>query len=170
MADYDDGVFPETQTELQKLAGVGPNTAGAIMAYAFNKPVSYIETNIRTVYIHHFFRDQRDIPDSAVLEIVDQTVPTTDPREWYYALMDYGAFLKQTQGNLNTASQSYTKQSRFEGSLRQLRGQVLRLLITRPYKPVDLQNVVTDTRLPIVLQQLEQEGLVSFTNGAYKLG
>ena len=161
--------WPTTQAEWQKLPGVGPNTAGAVLAYAFNKPVAYLETNIRTVFLHHFFQGQVDVPDSAILALVTETLPA-NPREWYWALMDYGAFLKLTQGNLNKASRSYAKQSRFAGSLRQVRGEVLRQLMAKPLSSQALQNLISDERLPAVLTQLEGEAMISFKNGVYQLG
>lgn len=60
-------LLPDTLEELVKLPGIGINTAGAILAYAFNRPVVYIETNIRTVYLHHFFADRFDIDDKEPL-------------------------------------------------------------------------------------------------------
>src|ERR1700751_788981 len=42
------GALPQDQKVLQTLPGIGPNTAGSICAFAFNKPVVFIETNIRT--------------------------------------------------------------------------------------------------------------------------
>lgn len=57
------GKFPKTHAELMKLPGIGHYTAGAIMAFAYNSPVPIIETNIRTVFIHHFFHDATDISD-----------------------------------------------------------------------------------------------------------
>ncbi len=44
--------------DLVALAGVGPNTAGAVLAYAYNQPVLFVETNVRSVFIHHFFNGQ----------------------------------------------------------------------------------------------------------------
>jgi adenine-specific DNA glycosylase len=49
-----DGAFPTSEADILLLPGVGKNTAGAILAYAFNQPAIYVETNVRTVYIHHF--------------------------------------------------------------------------------------------------------------------
>ena len=50
------GEFPKDQKDMQRLPGVGKNTAGAIAAYSFNQPSVFVETNIRTVFIHHFSR------------------------------------------------------------------------------------------------------------------
>src|ERR1700728_3957745 len=49
------GKLPKMYEELLELPGIGPNTAGSIMAFAFNIPRAFIETNIRSVYIHFFF-------------------------------------------------------------------------------------------------------------------
>ena len=162
--------FPSTIEELVTLPGVGRNTAGAIMVYAFNQPVAFIETNIRTAVIHHFFEDKQNISDAGITQIIIATLPKEQPRQWYWALMDYGAFLKQSVGNLNKQSKSYSKQSRFTGSLRQLRGQVLRLLMKDALTTKQLSNQVSDERLPQVLVELEKEALISFDGRRYRLG
>lgn len=154
------GKFPEDIAELTSLPGVGTNTAGAIKAYAFNQPVAFIETNIRTVYFHHFFLDRTEIPDKQVLELVGQTLDTVHPREWYWALMDYGAYLKRTVGALNHQSKTYTKQSKFEGSRRQVRGRILRALGEEPKTNTALAKLIPDERLESVLSELLAEGLV----------
>jgi A/G-specific adenine glycosylase len=85
------GNFPTTYEELVKLPGIGSNTAGAILAYACNQPVVFVETNVRTVYIHHFFADRIDIHDREILSLVGQTLDREHPREFYWAVMDYGS-------------------------------------------------------------------------------
>ena len=186
-----DSMFPHTQAELTTLPGVGTNTAGAIMAYAYDAPVAFVETNIRTVFIHHFFQDQTGISDKEILELVKLTLPQEGKeqpnkmysilpssdrekplglsRMWYWALMDYGVHLKQSVGNLSRASKSYAKQSAFEGSLRQIRGHVLRLLSDGPRTSEDLAAKITDKRLSSVLQKLEQEELIKHRSNTYGL-
>jgi A/G-specific adenine glycosylase len=168
VADFG-GEFPRGARELQKLPGVGPNTAGAITAYAFNRPAVFVETNIRTVFIHHFFKHQRDIPDKTILELVEQTLDRERPRVWFWALVDYGAYLKQTVGNVNRASRSYAKQSKFAGSKRQLRGQVIRLLIERSYNQSELAGLLGDDRLDVVLDDLVAEKLIAARSGSFML-
>jgi A/G-specific adenine glycosylase len=163
------GVFPNSRTELERLPGIGPNTAGAILAYAFNEPALFIETNIRTAYIHHFFRDQSGIPDAAIMELLQKTLDTANPRQFYWALMDYGSYLKRTVGNVSRASKVYAKQSQFTGSLRQLRGQILRLLAAGPVDAERLINGLADPRSAAVLDQLEAEGLVCRSDATYRL-
>lgn len=126
VVEHYDGVFPRDREQLAKLPGIGPYTAGAIMAFAYNEPVVLIETNVRTVYLHHFFKTKSEVIDSEIRPFIERTMDHEHPRTWYAALMDYGAYLKQTIGNPNTQSKHYTKQSRFVGSDRQIRGAILR--------------------------------------------
>jgi A/G-specific adenine glycosylase len=161
--------FPDTHAELVKLPGIGPNTAGAILAYAFNQPGVFIETNIRTVYIHHFYGDRINVDDKEILALVEETLDRENPREFYWALMDYGSHLKSTIGNLNKASKQYVKQSTFNGSRRQVRGAVLRALGTRAQPLDELQQTIPDERLENVLADLSAEGLIRVMDGEYSL-
>lgn len=162
-----EGQIPNDDTKLVKLPGVGKNSAGAIWAYAFNGPAVFVETNIRTVYIHHFFGNKTGIPDKAITELIEQTLDRDEPRRFYWALMDYGSHLKSTVGNLNKLSKSYVPQSSFVGSRRQVRGQVLKALAAGPLAPEAF--AISDARLPAVLQELSREGLIHFRGGRYRL-
>ncbi len=84
--------------------------------------------------------------------------------------MDYGSYLKQTQGNLNKLSKYYAKQSAFNGSKRQLRGQVLRSLAAESKSPAELREIIDDDRLPAVLSDLLGEAMIRQVNGKYVLG
>lgn len=162
------GRVPERIEDLVKLPGVGYNTAGAIAVYAYNRPVVFIETNIRTVFIHHFFAGEAQVPDKAVADLVAQTLPD-NPRDWYWALMDYGSHLKRTVGNVSKRSKHYAKQSAFDGSRRQIRGQVLRSLAASPHTETGLARIISDERLGEVLGDLQREGLVSKDGPQYSL-
>jgi A/G-specific adenine glycosylase len=162
------GTIPDDTKSLVSLPGIGPNTAGAILAYAYNKPTVFIETNIRTVFIYHFFAGQEQVDDKDIVDLVAHTLPD-DPRQWYWALMDYGTYLKQTVGNLNTASKQYAKQSAFQGSRRQIRGKVLRLLGTGPRTVENLAGEIVDERLLPVLEDLANEGLIVHKDNYYML-
>jgi A/G-specific adenine glycosylase len=165
-----------TLQTLQSCKGMGPNTAAAVMAYAYNQPIAFIETNIRTVFIHHFFSTtsapglaRDNIADGELLPLVEQSLDVNNPREWYWALMDYGAYLKSKAGNASRRSKHYTKQPPFEGSRRQIRGQVLRLLARHNERFEQLHAIVPDGRLSSVLEELCAEGLVSQAHGRYLL-
>lgn len=162
-------VFPEDAKSLQSLPGVGVSTAGAIIAYAFNQSVVFIETNIRSVFIHHFFQDQPSVRDREITSLMNQTLEPRQVRAWYWALMDYGSYLKKAVGNLNYASTSYYKQSPFRGSRRQIRGQVIRILLTGPLSGRQLATLVADPRLTGVLTELIAEGFVELEENHYRL-
>lgn len=164
------GTIPDGIDRLVKLPGVGYNTAAAISVYTYNRPEVFVETNIRTVYIHHFFDDQAGVADNAITLLLAQTIQGQDPRTFYWALMDYGAYLKRAVGNKAKQSKQYTKQSKFEGSTRQLRGKVLRLLAERSLSSGQLKAEVQDDRLGSVLEVLCGEGLISKSAQLYTLG
>lgn len=131
------GVIPDDPAALVSLPGVGKNTAGALCAYAFNRRVAFIETNIRRVFIHHFFAPPGElvvppedpIHDREIMPLVEATLPHHDIRQWYWALMDYGTALSRTGENPNRRSRHYTRQSQFRGSTREVRGALVRTLI-----------------------------------------
>jgi A/G-specific adenine glycosylase len=123
------GTLPASPDALASLPGIGRATASSICAFAFNRPVVFIETNIRRVFIHFFFRDKQNVHDNEILPLVEKTLVRSNPRRWYSALMDYGAMMKKGIPNPNAKSVHYQKQSPFEGSRRQLRGRVLQAVI-----------------------------------------
>lgn len=163
------GVFPTDVSELTKLPGVGTNTAGAICVYAYNQPELFIETNVRTVYIHHFFEDAAVVADAEITPLLAATLDRTNPREFYWGLMDYGSHLKKEVGNATRRSKHFTIQSTFEGSRRQIRGAVLRYLKERACTSNQLHQYISDQRLDSVLDDLVHEGLVIKTGRTYRL-
>lgn len=165
------GRFPSFSSELEQLPGIGPYTARAVSSFAFNNPEAFVETNIRSVFIFFFYNDTSEkIPDSELLAVAEQTVDKNDPRTWYYALMDYGAELKKRVKNPSRKSASYAKQSKFEGSLRQARGAILRQLAEK--KKVTLFEIASAEhidmyRLEEAARKLSCEQLVCEKNGVY---
>lgn len=159
------GVIPQTHSELIALPGVGPYTAGAVMAFAFGTAHSVIETNIRRVYLHHFFSDEVSVTDQQILPVVERTLDRRDPRRWYWALMDYGAHLKTLVVNPNRRSRHYTRQVVFAGSHRQLRANVVRtlLLAKGSVSLARLRRLHDDPRLDDVVRELVSEGFATRT-------
>lgn len=126
------GQFPTTIEELEALPGIGPYTARAVATFAFGAADPFIETNIRTVFIHFFFHNRDKVGDREIMPLVAATLERKDPRTWYYGLMDYGVMLKQSHPNPGRRSAHHTRQSRFEGSNRQLRSRILRAVMAQP--------------------------------------
>lgn len=178
------GVIPKETDRLLALPGIGPATAAGIRAFAFNLPGVYLETNVRSVILHEFFPNAVDVPDSVIIPYVRETCPKdpndweNGPRSWYYALLDYGAHLKKEHQNPSRRSKTYKKQSAFEGSHRQKRAAVVRVLLNMQSKVgsgVDIeeiarclygnglrwgaeQNSVDTTELQAILEELAAEG------------
>ena len=169
MGEYK-GVFPETLEGLISLPGVGVNTAGAMLAYSYNSPSIFIETNIRTVYFYHFFQEREDVSDAELRAIVEATLDTEHPREWYWAMMDYGSYLKRQGIGQNNKSRHYKKQSPLKGSVREIRGQILKLLTTADFDERELRTMlVVDDRFEPALTSLEKEGLIAKTGQMFHL-
>lgn len=126
------GKLPDTAEELEALPGIGPATAAGVMAFAYNRPSVYIETNVRTVFLHELFPACDKVSDRQLAPLVAATCPEDDARAWYYALLDYGAHLKTLVANPSRRSVHYTRQSAFEGSRRQKRAELVRIVLAEP--------------------------------------
>lgn len=126
------GKLPDTAEELEALPGIGPATAAGVMAFAYNRPSVYIETNVRTVFLHELFPACDKVSDRQLAPLVAATCPEDDARAWYYALLDYGAHLKTLVANPSRRSAHYTRQSAFEGSRRQKRAELVRIVLAEP--------------------------------------
>ena len=127
-----EGELPRTYDELLKLPGIGPATAGGVMAFAYQKPALYLETNVRTVFLHELFPHEEGVSDKTLEPLVLETCSKEDPRGWYYALLDYGAYLKSIMPNPSRRSKHHSKQSTFEGSKRQKRAELVRIVLGAP--------------------------------------
>ena len=186
------GEMPSDERELVALPGIGPATAAGIRAFAFDLPATYLETNVRTVFLHELFSDAEDVPDSALLPLVRETCPKDagnpddDPRTWYYALLDYGAHLKRTVPHPSRRSRSHVRQSRCEGSHRQKRAGVVRLLLEArqldggltPDQVIDglsQAEVAAGREMPDprevlgILDELAAEGFCSLERGTWRV-
>jgi A/G-specific adenine glycosylase len=166
------GKLPTSPAMLIALPGIGTYSAGAIVAFAYNKPVIFMDTNIRRVYIHEFFRDRKDIRDDEIIPILEQTMDVENPRKWYNALMDYGTMLKKEHANPNRKSAHYTRQSPFENSNRQVRGRILKILVQKA--PLTKAQIVMRTgmdreRVKKNLEQLVEEGFVKKKGSLFAL-
>lgn len=166
------GTLPSRPDLLMSLPGIGRYTASAIATFAFNQPTVFIETNIRTVFIHFFFQNRSEIKDSEILPLVEQTLDTSNPRTWYYALMDYGAMLKKRYQNPNRKSAHYHKQTPFKGSNRQVRGMILQALTRGPGMSERelIQTLKMDPeRIKSTLIQLHGEGFIKKSGKRYRI-
>ena len=149
------------------LPGVGPYTNAAVKAFAFNEPAVLLETNVRAVYIHHFFLHTKQVRDREIIMYAEKAAKGQNPREWHWALMDYGVYIKRLHKNPARRSSSYTRQSKFEGSVRQVRGAILRelhksssLLKSLPFKKEQVETA---------LATLTHDGLIKKEKGEWRI-
>lgn len=183
------GRVPDTYDDLVALPGIGPATAAQVLAFAFGVGIPFIETNIRSVYLHEFFGDAQDVPDAAIMPLVEATLDGGRPREWFWALMDYGAHLKATLPNPSRRSRHHARQSRFDGSNRQLRGRLLAALASagpaedgagaggdsRSLRWQTAEDLATAVgfdleRVRTALAALQSEGFVVSDGGRWRIG
>lgn len=173
------GALPQSFEELVALPGIGPATAAGIMAFAYQKPADYVETNVRSVFLHELFPDADDVPDKELAPYVHDACDVADPRGWYYALLDYGAHLKSQGVNPARRSRHYARQSTFEGSHRQKRSFLLREVLAAPdgmsltelaqvlnasESEAGRNHVETDA-VEALVRELAEEGFFAYENG-----
>ncbi len=164
------GTVPSSVEELIALPGIGKATASAIVAFAYNQPSVFVETNIRRVIGHFFFPRREHVTEQELLAVVEKTLDRSDPRQWYYALMDYGAMLKRTHPNRVNVHRR--RQPRFEGSRRQLRGVVLRTVLHQAglTESALIEHIGKEPRqVREVLRQLKNEGFLKKRGGIYTI-
>ena len=160
---------PADSEILSTLPGIGKATAGAIAAFAYNAPTVFIETNIRRSFLYFFFKGRKNVSDKTLIPLVEAALDRKNPREWYYALMDYGAMLGKLAPNANRRSRHYKTQSPFAGSLRKLRGAIIKTLLTTPkVKTAALASQLKEPmpRVKLALAHLKREGFVDIEKGA----
>ena len=141
---HNGGRIPSTVEELQRLDGVGPATAAGVVAFAYDRPAVYLETNVRAVFLHLLFPGVEGVSDRELRPLVELTCPQRDVRGWYYALLDYGAALKKTVPNPSRRSAHHSRQSAFEGSRRQKRAELVRIALACPGVSVEEAAALLD--------------------------
>ena len=186
------GELPEDAKKLEALPGIGPATAAGIRAFAFDLHSVYLETNVRSVFLHELFPSEEGVSDRVLVPLVSETCPADasdpadDPRTWYYALLDYGAYLKRTVPNPSRRSRTHATQSRFEGSHRQKRAELLRVLLAHRGEPDGLglaaiceelarveekagRRPICAPEVEALLDELSREGFCRPGDGAWRV-
>ena len=160
--------------EATRLPGLGPNTVGAIKAYTFNTPSVFVETNIRSAIIHFFYKNSKaKIHDEDIVPILSHLLKDPrigrNPREWYWALMDYGSYLKKEFPNPSRKSAHHTRQKPFKGSNREARSHILELIMRKPTQFIEIARHVGEKNLEKNLADLTREGFLNEKGGRYRI-
>lgn len=166
------GSVPDDETALRALPGIGVYTSRAILAFAFNRPVVFLETNVRTVLLKHFYPTEEKVPDSLLEATAAYVLDRSHPALWYSALMDYGVEIKRLDGNHSRRSSAYRRQSPFDTSFRRVRGQLLKILVQEG--PLDIEEAYR--KLPFSRENIERsagelasEGFIVYSGGRLAL-
>ena len=166
------GRLPRDVAALQKLPSIGPYTARAVAAFAHNEDTVFVETNLRTAVIHHIFSGKEQVSDTDILAVLTKALPKGRARDWYAALMDYGAHLKRSGIKTNARSAGYSKQKAFKGSAREARGAILRAVMNGPQSAHTLQRLLGEDReeqLKTALATLVRDGMLRKAGRAYSV-
>lgn len=166
--------IPPDEKAISSLPGVGKATTAALLAFAYQMQSIYLETNIRRVLLTCFYPEAEHVKDKELEQLLALLVAgIEDVKSWYYALMDYGVLLKALLPNANTRSAHYTRQSAFENSNRQIRGQLIHLLADTGAKDsreiVSILSRFDEERILSCLADLQKEGFVQECGGVYRI-
>ncbi len=157
----------------KELPGIGPYTASAVRIFSANEDVVTVDTNIRRILIHEFGLDEK-AADRELWEVAQRCLPRGRSCEWHNALMDYGALHLTSR---KTGIKPRTRQSRFEGSDRQVRAAILRFLLTDAGKGTYHAEALAGAagqgvdreRFAIILDSMARDGLLSRGKRGYSL-
>jgi A/G-specific adenine glycosylase len=150
-----------------QLPGIGEYTSKAVRIFAGNEDITTIDTNIRRIFIHEFNLEE-STPDKDLYEIANYCLPKGKSRLWHNALMDYGALVLTSH---KTGIKPKTKQSKFAGSDRQIRGQILRLLLKKSYSIDELNAYfrIDINRLKTILNKMIQDNIIQNNDDIFYL-
>lgn len=166
VAEFDGDVLAAMK-KYQEIPGVGRYTAQAVQIFSTNADLVSVDTNIRRILIAEFHLSE-DLSTRELWDYAEQCLPRGRSREWHNALMDYGALYQTAK---KTRIHPRSQQSRFEGSDRQLRATVLRLLLSGPSSFETIHSKVDGDirRLRKILGKMVEEELLVMQNKLYQV-
>lgn len=187
IVDEHGGRVPDSLEALIALPGIGPYTARAVLAIAFNRPVAALDVNIRRVLGRAFSLDAVAAP--ARQPAADGFVPADRAADWTHALMDVGAAfcrpraprcgacplrdLCPAAGLVATAPMSVRPAQRFESTTRWLRGRILDALRDAPdHAWVRFDSAIGDhehSEVQAALASLASEGMLALDGNRARL-
>jgi A/G-specific adenine glycosylase len=147
------GSFPDDPADLKKLPGIGTYTAGAIAAFAHERDVAFLDTNMRRVISRVIFGSE-SAREADALDAANALVPPGHGWTWNQALIEFGALqctarrpacivcplrdecaaypTMQLALQLKSGRERQTKAEQFEGTTRFYRGRIVEALRALP--------------------------------------
>jgi A/G-specific adenine glycosylase len=145
------GEWPRDPDGLSELMGVGPYTANAVASFAFDNGDAVVDTNVKRVLYRAF-----DVPDEddTFEQVASALMPAGESRVWNNAIMELGGVTCGKTPDCDGAACPWREwchayrtgdftapdvpeQPSFEGSRRQFRGRIVRLLGEHDEMPLD---------------------------------
>jgi A/G-specific adenine glycosylase len=173
------GRVPSDPGALRSLPGVGPYTTGAVASIAFGAPVVAMDTNLRRVIARAALGvEADDAPPQRLLELAGSWLDVRDPGAWNQAVMDLGREVCRPRPRCDRCPIARScrflatgavlrparrRQGPFEGSGRQTRGAIVRVL--RDGSPATMATLarraaLEPSRVAHAVRDLHREGLV----------
>ena len=151
----------------KEIPGIGRYTSHAVQIFSTNADLVTVDTNIRRILIKEFNLHE-NISDTTLWALAQLCLPKGRSRDWHNALMDYGSLVQTTR---MTGIKPKTTQSRFDGSDRQLRASIIRMLLQHDESPENLSKVlhIEHARLMKILEKLIHEEIVTQNNNRFSL-
>lgn len=187
------GEVPNTFTELISLPGVGEYTANAILAFAFGQRSLVLDVNVRRLLARAWLGQSHQAPTISAIEraLAEKLLPISHQHAatWSAASMELGALICTAREPLCAqcpivndcnwfsrgkpiSSMPKKVQARYEGSVRQERGRILKIL-REHQNPTSLrqllQNAPDQQRCEVALNQLLDEGMIEKVKGCFAL-
>jgi A/G-specific adenine glycosylase len=147
------GSFPVEPADLKKLPGIGAYTAGAIAAFAHERDVTFLDTNMRRVISRVIFGSE-SAPEPDAIRAADSLLPRGHSWTWNQALIEFGALqctarrpacivcplrevcaaypTMQIALQLKSSRPSHAKSEPFESTTRFYRGRIVEALRALP--------------------------------------
>ncbi len=171
--------WPTDAESLRALPGVGPYTARAVAAIAFGERVAAVDTNVRRV----LSRWHGEPLHGPALEAAAAADVAEDASAWNQAVMDLGAGVCRPRNPSCQVCPVETwcagpgvyvpprAQPRFEGSIRQVRGALVRALVRREATLAELsaETGFAPARVSDALDHLTAEGIVEPDGDRYRV-
>ncbi|MFA7286513.1 MAG: Fe-S cluster assembly protein HesB [Patescibacteria group bacterium] len=163
------GRLPEDHKTLRSLPGIGEYTARAVNVFSRNSAAPCIDTNVRRVILSELSLS-KTMPVGELTVVARRLVPKEKSWLWHSALMDYGAAVSTARA---TGISPKVKQTPFKGSVREVRGKVLRYLLEqRAEQSMKVLRVVTGAETQVlqkVLLTLTREGFIQKRRAGYQI-
>ncbi len=171
--------WPVDEVGLRELPGIGPYTAAAVACFAFGEQVPAVDTNLRRVLSRW---EGRSLTGGALQEFAAVELPEGRAEDWNQAMMDLGSLLCTprdpdcelcpVRGDCSGPDvyMPPRPQPRFDGSVRQARGAIIRTLTEQPTVAVaDVAPELDPNVVEEALTALNEEGVVTLHEGRVSL-